>query len=108
MFVDQSQESLGHIGFHVFTVGWVEPNDVTLALCVMTLVTFVVLIKIGIALYELRLRASSYTGKLLLKDFSLEDNEDKRMLIDFGICLMTLGGWFDLASTYNESLFGLR
>ena len=47
MFVEQSQESLGHISFHVFTVGWVEPNDVTFAFCVMTLVTFVVLIRLG-------------------------------------------------------------
>ena len=47
MFVGQSQEFLGHSSFHVFTEGWVEPDDVTFALCVMTLVTFVGLIRIG-------------------------------------------------------------
>ena len=41
MLVEQSQESLGQISFHVFTVGGLKQ------MCAMTQVTFVVLIRIG-------------------------------------------------------------
>ena len=90
-----------------FTKGWIEQNDVSFALCVI-IMTFVVWIKVSTDLYLLRSRASSYTGKLFLKNFSSDNSEDKHWLIDFGICFMMLGGWFDVASTYIGSLFSLR
>ena len=35
-----------------------------------------------------------------------DDSEERRWLIDFGICFMIAGGWFDWLFMYCGSLFG--
>ena len=58
--------------------------------------------------YLLRSSASWYSGALDSNDFASEDKDDRRLLIDAGSCLITLGGWVERESIYNGLLFGLR
>ena len=52
--------------------------------------------------------ASAYIGFDLLNSSLLQDIEESLSVIFIGRCLITTGGWFDLAFTYKGLLFGLR
>ena len=43
----------------------------------------------------LALRAFSYSGLALLKISLFDELSDSLLLIELGICLMTVGGWFE-------------
>ena len=43
----------------------------------------------------LALRASSYSGLALLKISLFDELYESLLLIEFGVCLMTVGGWFE-------------
>ena len=51
--------------------------------------------------------ASWYGGSASLNMFSSDEMSDNLLLIDSGMFLITLSGWFDLLCTYSGMFAGL-
>ena len=60
----------------------------------------------GLPLYPLDFRASLYNCEDLLNSFESQDKFEILLLFEAGICLITEGGWLDLALLYNGLLSG--
>jgi len=56
--------------------------------------------------YPVFRRASSYSGLVLLKTFSLDELFLSRLLIEIGNCFKIFAGWFAEVWTYCRRLFG--
>ena len=88
-----------NISSDVFAVRRVEPDDVSFALWIAILrASFLFIRKVEFDVVVTARKNIFIKRSIALNDFSSEHNADKRSLIDFGSCLIMLGGWLDRES----------